>query len=45
MGAHRYTGQHAFMNSDRKAVYEAARLAWDRALALLRTHLCVATRS
>jgi len=44
---HRYKAHHAFMNSDRKEVYnaEAARLAWDRALALLRTHLCVATRS
>jgi carboxymethylenebutenolidase len=38
---HRYQGQHAFMNSDRKEVYsaEAARQAWDRAVAFFRKHL------
>jgi carboxymethylenebutenolidase len=38
---HRYEGHHAFMNSDRKEVYgaEAAKLAWDRAVAFFRKHL------
>ena len=38
---HRYEGHHAFMNSDRKEVHspEAARVAWDRAVAWLRRHL------
>jgi len=38
---HRYQGQHAFMNSDRKEVYaaEAAKLAWDRCLQFFRKHL------
>jgi carboxymethylenebutenolidase len=38
---HRYVGQHAFMNSERAAVYaaEPARQAWDRAVAFLRRHL------
>jgi carboxymethylenebutenolidase len=38
---HRYQGEHAFMNSDRKEVYgaEAARLAWDRCLQFLRKNL------
>jgi carboxymethylenebutenolidase len=38
---HRYQGQHAFMNSDRREVYgaEAARLAWERCLQFLRKNL------
>lgn len=38
---HRYEGDHAFMNSERKEVHapEAARLAWDRAVEFLRRHL------
>jgi carboxymethylenebutenolidase len=38
---HRYEGDHAFMNSERKDAYEptAAKLAWDRAIAFLRRHL------
>jgi carboxymethylenebutenolidase len=38
---HRYEGDHAFMNSERKGVHdpEAARLAWDRTLAFFRRHL------
>jgi carboxymethylenebutenolidase len=38
---YRYEGHHAFMNSDRKEVYDAgaATLAWDRALAFFRKHL------
>lgn len=38
---HRYEGDHAFMNSDRKEVHsaEAARLAWDRCLAWFGKHL------
>jgi carboxymethylenebutenolidase len=38
---HRYPGQHAFMNSERKEVHDAAaaKQAWDRCLAFLRRHL------
>lgn len=38
---HRYQGQHAFMNSERKEVYAAgaAKLAWDRCLQFFRKHL------
>jgi carboxymethylenebutenolidase len=38
---HRYEGQHAFMNSERKEVHDAAaaKLAWDRCVAFLRRHL------
>jgi carboxymethylenebutenolidase len=38
---YRYPGHHAFMNSDRKEVYdpESARLAWDRCLAFFRKYL------
>jgi carboxymethylenebutenolidase len=38
---HRYQGHHAFMNSDRKEVYDAgaAKLAWERCLAFFRQHL------
>jgi carboxymethylenebutenolidase len=38
---HRYQARHAFMNSDRKEVYDAAaaRLAWDRCVAFFRRHL------
>ena len=38
---HRYQARHAFMNSDRKEVYDpkAAKLAWDRALAWFRRYL------
>jgi carboxymethylenebutenolidase len=38
---HRYEGHHAFMNSDRKEVHspEAARVAWERALAWFRKYL------
>jgi carboxymethylenebutenolidase len=38
---HRYQGQHAFMNSERKEVYSAdeAKVAWDRCLAFFRKHL------
>jgi carboxymethylenebutenolidase len=38
---HRYEGHHAFMNSDRKEVHspEAAKVAWDRALAWFRKYL------
>jgi carboxymethylenebutenolidase len=38
---YRYEAQHAFMNSDRKEVYDstAAKLAWDRCLDFLRRHL------
>lgn len=37
----RYQGHHAFMNSDRKEVYDpkAAALAWDRCVAWFRRHL------
>ena len=38
---HRYQGHHAFMNSDRKEVYDAklATLAWDRCVSWFRRHL------
>lgn len=38
---HRYPGHHAFMNSDRKEVYdaEAAKLAWERCVTFFRRHL------
>ena len=38
---HRYPGHHAFMNSDREAVYDpvAAKVAWDRCVAFLGEHL------
>jgi carboxymethylenebutenolidase len=38
---YRYDAQHAFLNSDRKEVYnpEAAKLAWDRCLTWFRRHL------
>ncbi|HTP52683.1 MAG TPA: dienelactone hydrolase family protein [Anaeromyxobacteraceae bacterium] len=38
---YRYDGHHAFMNSERTAVYsdEAAKLAWDRSLQFLREKL------
>jgi carboxymethylenebutenolidase len=38
---HRYPGQHAFMNSDRKDAHdpESARVAWDRCVAFFRKHL------
>jgi carboxymethylenebutenolidase len=38
---HRYPGHHAFMNSDRKEVYDdaSAKVAWDRCVAFLRRHL------
>jgi len=38
---YRYDGHHAFMNSDRTAVYgaEAARLAWDRCVTFFREQL------
>ncbi len=38
---HRYEGDHAFMNSDRKEVHDpgAARLAWDRMLLFFQRHL------
>lgn len=38
---HRYKGRHAFMNSDRKEVYDAkaAKAAWDRCIAWFRKHL------
>ena len=38
---HRYPGHHAFMNSDRKEVYDpsSARLAWDRCTAFFRRYL------
>ena len=38
---HRYQAHHAFMNSDRKSVYDAkaAKLAWDRCVAWFTRHL------
>ena len=38
---HRYDAHHAFMNSERKNVYDAksAKLAWDRAVTWFRRHL------
>ena len=38
---HRYDGHHAFMNSDRKEVYDAgaAKLAWERCIAFFRRQL------
>ncbi len=38
---HRYKGHHAFMNSERKEVYDAkaAKAAWDRCVAWFRKHL------
>jgi carboxymethylenebutenolidase len=38
---HRYQGHHAFMNSDRKEVYDAAaaKLAWERTIQFFRRHL------
>jgi carboxymethylenebutenolidase len=38
---HRYPGHHAFMNSERGEVYDAAsaRLAWDRCVAFFGKHL------
>jgi carboxymethylenebutenolidase len=38
---HRYPGHHAFMNSDRKQVYDdgSAKLAWDRMVTFFRQHL------
>ena len=38
---HRYQGHHAFMNSDRKEVYDAAaaKLAWERSIQFFRRHL------
>ncbi len=38
---YRYPGHHAFMNSERKDVYDpaSAKLAWDRCLAFFRRHL------
>ena len=38
---HRYQGHHAFMNPDRKEVYDAkaAKAAWDRCIAWFRKHL------
>jgi carboxymethylenebutenolidase len=38
---HHYQGHHAFMNSDRKEVYDsgAAKVAWERCLAFFRQHL------
>lgn len=38
---YRYEGHHAFMNSERKEVHsaEAAKVAWDRAVAFFRKHL------
>jgi len=38
---HRYDARHAFMNSDRKNVYDeaAAKLAWERCVAFLRRQL------
>lgn len=38
---HRYEAHHAFMNSDRKEVYDAgaAKLAWERCIAFFRRHL------
>jgi carboxymethylenebutenolidase len=38
---HRYDGQHAFMNSERKEVYSdaAAKLAWGRCLDFFKRHL------
>ena len=38
---HRYKGHHAFMNSDRKEVYDAAaaKLAWERSIQFFRRHL------
>ena len=38
---HRYDARHAFMNSDRKNVYDeaSAKLAWDRCVAFLRRQL------
>ena len=38
---HRYPGHHAFMNSDRKEVHDAAaaKQAWDRCIAFFKKHL------
>ena len=38
---YRYPGHHAFMNSDRKEVYDdaSAKQAWDRAVSFFRRHL------
>jgi carboxymethylenebutenolidase len=38
---YRYPGHHAFMNEARPEVYDAAaaKQAWDRCLAFLKTHL------
>jgi carboxymethylenebutenolidase len=38
---HRYPGHHAFMNSERKEVYDdaSAKLAWDRCVGFFRKHL------
>jgi carboxymethylenebutenolidase len=38
---HRYPGHHAFMNSDRKEVYDgaSAKVAWDRCVDFFRRHL------
>jgi carboxymethylenebutenolidase len=38
---HRYPGHHAFMNSDRKEVYDdaSAKIAWDRCVAFFQRHL------
>jgi carboxymethylenebutenolidase len=38
---HRYEARHAFMNSDRKNVYDeaAAKVAWERCVQFLRRHL------
>ncbi|HEU4384807.1 MAG TPA: dienelactone hydrolase family protein [Anaeromyxobacteraceae bacterium] len=38
---HHYPGHHAFMNSDRKEVYDpaAAKQAWDRCIAFFKKHL------
>ncbi|HET9597293.1 MAG TPA: dienelactone hydrolase family protein [Anaeromyxobacteraceae bacterium] len=38
---HRYEGDHAFMNSERREVHDAkaAKLAWDRMIAFFRKHL------
>ena len=38
---HRYPGHHAFMNSDRKEVYDpaSAKQAWDRCVAFFKKHL------
>jgi carboxymethylenebutenolidase len=40
MDVHVYDADHAFMNEQRPEVYapEAARVAWDRAVAFLRQH-------